>query len=88
MKKIYDCFFRGRKGENESSKPTNGIWDLKSVWLCDISIDREFYMEHEKIYLWGSIRQKKSPRAQKRNFNEKTKTLNFFVEFLKNIIGS
>jgi hypothetical protein len=39
-------------------EPKNGIWDPKSVWSCDISIDREFYIEHEKIYLWGSERQK------------------------------
>jgi hypothetical protein len=44
MKRI--CNFRGRKGENEPSEPKNGIWGSKSVWSCDISIDRKFYMQH------------------------------------------
>jgi hypothetical protein len=42
--------FRGKKGENKFSEPKNGIWASKSVWLCDISIDRKFYMEQAKIY--------------------------------------
>jgi hypothetical protein len=56
MKKIYT--FRGQKGEIRLPEPNNGIWGPKPVWSCDISIDREFYIEHEKIYLWGSERQK------------------------------
>jgi hypothetical protein len=56
MKKIYT--FRGQKGEIRLSGPKNGIWGPESVWSCDISIDREFYIEHEKIYFWGSKRQK------------------------------
>jgi hypothetical protein len=56
--------FGGQKGENKPLEPKNGIWSPKSVWSCDISIDREFYMEHEKIYFWGSKRQKKAFRAQ------------------------
>jgi hypothetical protein len=47
MKKIYTF------GPPE---PKNGVWGPKSVWSCDISIDREFYMEQEKIYFWGSKR--------------------------------
>jgi hypothetical protein len=46
------------KGEIRVAEPKNGIWGPKSVWSCDISIDREFYIEHEKIFLWGSERQK------------------------------
>jgi hypothetical protein len=37
--------FGGQKGENRPAEPTNGIWGPKSIWSCDISIDREFYME-------------------------------------------
>jgi hypothetical protein len=48
----------GQKGANRPPEPNNGIWGPKSLWLCDISIDREFYMEYEKIYFWGSKRQK------------------------------
>jgi hypothetical protein len=42
-KKIYT--FGGQKGENRPSEPKNGIWGPISIWSCDISIDREFYME-------------------------------------------
>jgi hypothetical protein len=31
-------------------------------------IDWEFYMEHEKIYFWGSKRQKKGPQSPKTEF--------------------
>jgi hypothetical protein len=41
---------RGQKGENKPPEPKNGIWAPKPGRLCDISIDREFYFEHEKIY--------------------------------------
>jgi hypothetical protein len=37
--------FGGQKGENRPREPKNGIWGPKSIWSCDISIDREFYME-------------------------------------------
>jgi hypothetical protein len=50
-KKVY--YFWGQKGENKLSEPEYEIWAPKSVWSCDISIDREFYMEQEKIYFWG-----------------------------------
>jgi hypothetical protein len=56
MKKIYT--FKGQKGKKTPPEPKNGIWRPKSVWSCDMSIDQEFYMEHEKIYFWGSKRQK------------------------------
>jgi hypothetical protein len=46
--------FGGQKCENRPSEPKNGIWGPKSVWSCDISIDREFYIEQEKMYFWGS----------------------------------
>jgi hypothetical protein len=39
--------FRVKKGENKPSEPKNGIWAPKSVWSCDVSIDREFYIQHE-----------------------------------------
>jgi hypothetical protein len=48
--------FEGQKGGYRPPEPKNGIWGPKSVWSCDISIDREFYMEQEKIYFWGSKR--------------------------------
>jgi hypothetical protein len=35
---------RGQKGENRLPELNNGIWGPKSVWSCDISIVREFYM--------------------------------------------
>jgi hypothetical protein len=43
MKKIYT--FGGQKGKNKPSEPKNGIYGPKSLWSCDISIDRKFYME-------------------------------------------
>jgi hypothetical protein len=36
MKKI--PAFRGEKDGNKPSETINGIWGLKSVWSCDISI--------------------------------------------------
>jgi hypothetical protein len=57
MKKIYT--FRCRKGENEPSEPKNGIWGPKSVWSCDISIDREFYKK--KYTLGGQKGKNKTP---------------------------
>jgi hypothetical protein len=30
--------------------------------------DREFHMEHEKIYFWGSIKQKIDPKGSKTEF--------------------
>jgi hypothetical protein len=51
-KKTY--IFRGQKGKNGPPEPKNGIWGPKSVWSCDISIDRKSYMEQEKIYFKGS----------------------------------
>jgi hypothetical protein len=44
--------FGGQKGENKPSKLKNGIWSPKTIWSYDI--DREFYLEQEKIYFWGS----------------------------------
>jgi hypothetical protein len=37
--------FGGQKGKNRPPEPKNGIGGLKSVWSCDRSIEREFYME-------------------------------------------
>jgi hypothetical protein len=51
MKKI--CTVRGRKCKNEPAEPKNGILGPKSVWSCDISIEREFHMKQKKIYLEG-----------------------------------
>jgi hypothetical protein len=50
-----NIIFGGQKDENEPSEPKNGIWaqKLKLVWSCDISIDRKFYMEQEKIHFRG-----------------------------------
>jgi hypothetical protein len=51
--------FGGQKGKNRPSEPKNGIWGPKSVWSCDIyniSIDRDFYIEQEKIFFRGSER--------------------------------
>jgi hypothetical protein len=39
-----------QKGENKPSEPKNGIWGLKSVWSCDVTIDRKFYIDVENIY--------------------------------------
>jgi hypothetical protein len=47
MKEIYT--FRGQRGKNRPPEPKNGILGPKSIWSCDISIDREFYVEQEKI---------------------------------------
>jgi hypothetical protein len=58
MKKIYT--FRGPKGKNLPPEPKNGIWVPKSVRSCDISIDREFYMQQEKICFRGSKRRKQA----------------------------
>jgi hypothetical protein len=65
MKKIYT--FRGRKGENEPSDLQNGIWGPKSVWPCDISIDREFYIQQQKIY-FGVNKAKISLQSPKMEF--------------------
>jgi hypothetical protein len=46
--------FGGQKGKNRPPKPKNGIWGPKSVLSCDISIERVFYMEEEKMYYTGS----------------------------------
>jgi hypothetical protein len=35
----------------EIGVPSNGIWAPISEWSCDISIDGEFYIEYEKIYI-------------------------------------
>jgi hypothetical protein len=35
--------FRGQKGENKPSEPTNGIWGPKPIWSCDISIRLGFF---------------------------------------------
>jgi hypothetical protein len=37
--------FGGQKGENKPSGHKPGVWGPKSVWSCDISIDREFYID-------------------------------------------
>jgi hypothetical protein len=63
--------FGGQKGQNRPLKPKNRNWGLKSVWSCDISIDREYYMDHEKIYFWGSKRPKQAPKAQKQKLGPK-----------------
>jgi hypothetical protein len=58
MKKIYT--FRGQKCGNEPSEPKNGIWGPKSVWSCDVSIEREFYIQQKKYTLGGQKDKKKS----------------------------
>jgi hypothetical protein len=65
MKKI--STFRGQKGENRLPEPKNGIWGPKSVWSCDISIVREFYMEKEKLY-FGDQKDRKSLQSLKTEF--------------------
>jgi hypothetical protein len=42
-----------QKGENKPSEPKNGIWAPKSVWSCDISIDREFYYKNSPYSIFG-----------------------------------
>jgi hypothetical protein len=34
-------YFQGSKSKNRPPEPENGIWGPKSVWSCDISIDRK-----------------------------------------------
>jgi hypothetical protein len=62
--------FGSQKGENRPREPKNGIWGLKSVWSCDISIDWKFYIEQEKVYFWGSKGKNKlsEPKKSKINF--------------------
>jgi hypothetical protein len=43
----------GQKGKNWPSDPKNGILGPKSVWSCDISIEREFHMKQKEKYLEG-----------------------------------
>jgi hypothetical protein len=62
MKKIYT--FRGQKGKNRPPEPKNGIWDPKLVWSCDISIDREFYMEQEKYTFGGQKSENRPPQPK------------------------
>jgi hypothetical protein len=71
--------FGGQKGEIKPSKP----WGPKSIWSCDISIDREFYMEQGKIYLWGSKKRKQGFRAQKRNLGPKKSKISFRAKKIK-----
>jgi hypothetical protein len=56
MQKKY--FLRVQIGKNKPSEPKNGIWVPKLVFSCDISIDRKFCEDEEKIYFEGSKRQK------------------------------
>jgi hypothetical protein len=49
-----NIFLGVKKGTVRS--PKNGISTPNSLWSCGISIDREFYIEQEKIYTWGSKR--------------------------------
>jgi hypothetical protein len=42
-----------QKGIFRPPGPKNGIKGTKSAWSSDISIDREFYMEQEKVFFWG-----------------------------------
>jgi hypothetical protein len=46
-------YFGAQKDGKNPSDLKIGIWGPKSVLSCDTSIDWEFYMEQEKIYLWG-----------------------------------
>jgi hypothetical protein len=57
--------FGGQKGKKRPPEPKNGIWGPKSVWSCDISIDREFYMEHEKIFFRGQKGKNRPPDPKK-----------------------
>jgi hypothetical protein len=61
-------FTRSRKNIHLGvKKPKNGIWGPKSVWLCDFSIDREFYKKREKIY-FGVKKTKIGPQSPKTEF--------------------
>jgi hypothetical protein len=58
---VYIFFtFRSQKGENRLLEPKKGIWGQKSVWSCDISIVREFYIEKQKFY-FGDHKDRKKP---------------------------
>jgi hypothetical protein len=65
---------KGSEGENRPSEPKNGIWEKiypqspkkESVWSCP-SIGN-FYTKQEKIYFWGSKRQKLSFRSTNMEF--------------------
>jgi hypothetical protein len=80
MKKKYTFGGGAYKGENKPSEPKKRIWGPKSVWSCDISIDRKFYMEQEKI---NSKRRKKALRAKKRNLGLKKSKINFRAKKIK-----
>jgi hypothetical protein len=46
--------------DNKRLEPKNRIWDLISVWSCDI--DRKFYIEDEKL---GGQKGKNKPSEPK-----------------------
>jgi hypothetical protein len=50
LMKIHTC--SGQKGGNEPSEAKNGIWGPKSVWSCDMSIDRKFCTVEGKMYIF------------------------------------
>jgi hypothetical protein len=45
--------FRERKGKNKPSSPKNRILAQKSVYSCDISINREFNIHEENTCFKG-----------------------------------
>jgi hypothetical protein len=47
-----------------------GIWGPKSVWSCDISIEREFHMKQKK-YSWRVKKTKISLQSPKTEFGAK-----------------
>jgi hypothetical protein len=62
--------FGGQKGKNRPSEPKHGIWGPKSVWSCDISIEREFYMQQKNI-LWRVNKTKICLYGPKKEFGAK-----------------
>jgi hypothetical protein len=59
------------KGKKKPSEPKNVIWAPKSVWPCDIFIDRKFCI-HKKTYnLTGQQGKNKQSEPKKRNLGPK-----------------
>jgi hypothetical protein len=71
MKETYTL--RGQNGEHKPTEPEpkNGIWAPKSVWSFDMSINRKFYMEQEKIYFWGQKGKNNQSEPKNRNWAKK-----------------
>jgi hypothetical protein len=76
--------FKGRS--NRPPEPKNGIWGQKSVYLCDISIDRELYMEHEEYMFGGSKLGPQSPKMEFRAQIQYGCVIGHFTWTKKNIL--